>query len=131
MKTENTDYLVDTSAWIEFFKGSEKGKAVASLLKNANKTVTSSHCIGELAYWSFVNGYDFQKMIVILRARSKIVDATTNNWVEAAHKKAQLRPKRKAISLYDTLLLSLQNMTGLIIVTADNDFRGLPNTIML
>jgi predicted nucleic acid-binding protein len=49
--------LFDTSAWIEFFQGTEKGKIIETLLKKENN-FTSIVTFAELTHWCMRTGQE-------------------------------------------------------------------------
>ena len=47
------DYILDTHAWIEYFRGSEAGEQVKRAIENTNNRVYTAECsMGELWEWA-------------------------------------------------------------------------------
>ena len=115
--------VLDTSAWIEYFLGTQKGLAIKEQIKDS-RIIIVSPCLAEVFSWALRQEQDFTEILLVIRQLSTIFEPTTNDWVTAAHKKQQLRKTKKKIGLFDTILLSVQETFDATLLTTDNDFRG-------
>jgi len=131
MTSESTKYLLDTSAWIEFFLGTKKGVVVQEILSAQNTIITTSSSLAEIYDWTLKENKDFAPAVELVRRKSKIIELTLNDWLIATHNRRIQRVEKPKIGIMDCLLLAVQEYSSATIVTKDNDFRGLPNTIML
>ncbi len=133
MSGEQMAYLLDASAWIEHFMGSEKGRIVKRLLDDKRaEIITADSTVAEIFEWAMRNGHDFVILLQIVKKRSRIQEICLNLWLEAAKRKQEAREDgRKGFGLMDALLLAVQDATGATLVTGDAHFTGLKNVKML
>lgn len=125
-------YLLDTSAWIEFLHGTEKGRVVARLVdRTPNNLLTSDASFAEIYAWALREDRDPGDAISFIRNNSELIETYTNLWVEGAHYKCVQRKKRPQFGLVDGILLAVQKLTGATIVTCDPHFKGLKKVRML
>ena len=67
-------YIIDTYAWVEYSKGSEKGLKLFSLLKNTkNELFTPITVLTELKDYCLGSGRDFDELLAVVRSNSHIV----------------------------------------------------------
>jgi predicted nucleic acid-binding protein len=125
-------YLLDTYAWIEFFKASAKGERVAKLLENKkNKIVVCDVVFAEIFGWAIREKHIPGRLIAFIKQHSHIYELYTNIWLEGAAWKERMRLRKKDFGLADALLLSVQSATNATIVTGDPHFKGMKKVIML
>ncbi len=55
--------LLDTFAWVEFFRGTKKGIKVKKILKE-NQCFTSAISLAELSYWCKKEKIEIKKIIL-------------------------------------------------------------------
>lgn len=125
-------YIIDTYAWIEYFKGSKQGLIVKRLLDNSNnKFITIECCISELMGFSLKNALDFDKLYSILRKNSIILPVMRDLWINAAKIRFDLRKTIKNFGLIDSILVAKQQELKCKIVTGDLHFENLKNIVYL
>lgn len=128
--TTNTEFVLDSYAWIEYFNGSPKGRSVKELIK-AKKAVTPTIVIGELStrYGSFK---EWESMLDLIQNAARIVDLTLSIANQAGIFKTQMRKKFKNnFGLADAIILATARENNAKVVTGDRHFKGLPETIFL
>lgn len=126
-------YILDASAWVEFFLGTEKGQEVKTILDDKTAGVFTAHStVSEIFGWTLRKGKSFPRAISVIQRRSKIMELSLNDWVEAAERRHTLREEgRRKFDIMDALLLPMQQHLGATIVSKDTDFQGLPNVLIL
>lgn len=123
-------YLLDTSAWIEYFTGTQAGVRVRELIKDET-VITPESVVSEMYSWALKKNKDFSLALELIRRRSIIYSISLNLWIEAAHIRGELRKRQPKIGLMDALVIASQRATNTTIITKDNDFIGLPDVIIL
>ncbi|MFH1849229.1 MAG: PIN domain-containing protein [archaeon] len=122
-------YILDTYAWIEYFRGSEKGKKVSRIM--GNTLFTLENCIAELRIWCLEEGIDFKRILDIIRECSSIEPINVNNWVEAAEIRQEQRKTQNNFGLMDAIILAKQKEIKGRIVTGDRHFQNLKDVLFI
>jgi|SRR3989344_7021637 len=121
--------LLDTSAWVEYFKGSDRGEFVKKeLLK---KAATSAITLAEISQWIAKNKGDVPFAVKQIKDNSTIVQLEEDILVESGKLYEQLRSTRNKISLIDCIIYTTARIHMLPLLTSDTDFYGLPLVEML
>jgi len=123
-------YLLDTGAWIEYFRGSKRGIAVRALLADG-AVITADSTLAELCTVAAQYGENFPLMLATIQRHGTLQEIYLNLWIEAAAAKMRRRKTHQKFGLIDGILLAVQQVTGATIVTTDTDFSGLPNVLLL
>ncbi len=125
-------FIIDTYAWVEYFKGSKEGKKVKELFENhKNKFITMECCIAELRGWSIRNNINFQEILSIVETNSEVLAVSRDNWINAALIKSEMMKKIRDFGLIDSILVAKQRELKCKIVTADQHFKGLKGIAFL
>ena len=113
--------LIDTSAWIEFFDGSEKGKKVWNFLNSAN-CFTSIITITELTKWAIKNNIDYKNRIERIKKSSNIININEIVALLAGqiNEEYENRP-----GIADSIIYATAKFYKLRVLTSDKDFSGL------
>ena len=118
--------ILDTWAWIEFLKGSEKGEKIKSIIEN-NEIYTSAISIAEISKWVDQNKLEVNERIEKIKQNSKIIYLEETTLIESGKKYNELRKIKKNIGLIDVIIYTTSLLYNLILVTNDEDFSNLPN----
>ena len=127
-----TGYVIDTSAWVEYFLGTDIGKRVSAIVEDETNTViTHSLTIAELA--SIItrkkeNIEEIKKTVFSLSILIDLDHLSAHN-IGKAH--GEIRKKRKKISMTDVTLIHTARKSKAKLVTKDQDFRGMKDVILL
>lgn len=129
--------VIDAYAWIEFFIGSEKGCRVKELLENADEIYTPGTVLAEIARKYIREGADEKTVEARLQAvasASNIAHLDVGTSLEAAKCYSELTATAKKSrlntpSLFDAIVLGTGRSLGSKIVTGDEHFKNLPETI--
>ena len=116
--------IIDSYAWIEYFKASAKGtNAKGFIEKEANELFTLDVCLAEIKFWALGENLDFEEIKKIILSNSAIVESFSSDWLEAAETKFEKRKKHKNFGLVDALLLVKQKQLNATILTGDIHFK--------
>ncbi len=122
--------IVDSSAWIEYFKGGEKGLAVKKYI-DGHELLTSSLSISEIIASFLRNNLPLDAALAFLKVKSSIISIDFSIAENAGKLYHDLRKKNGKISLSDTICLEIAKKHNAKIITFDNDFREIPEAIVL
>ncbi|MFZ3384916.1 MAG: type II toxin-antitoxin system VapC family toxin [Candidatus Methanoperedens sp.] len=125
--------LVDSWAWIEYFKGTQAGEKVKELLENSqDKIIVSTVNIAEV-YNSFLRDYSHPEKYRYAEAsrnameqRSYVYDVDEKIAVDSAKIKHE-----KKWGLGDSIIYATAKREGALVLTGDPHFRGLNEVIFL
>ena len=131
--------VIDAYAWIELLIGSEKGKKVKELIENAYEVYTPSTVLAETARKFLREGTDektINSWLEIITATSVITQIDSATALEAAKchlelaKKAKMS-KQRSPSLFDAIVQATAIINQCKILTGDEHFKNLPETIWI
>lgn len=118
--------LLDTSAWVEYFQGSEKGKKVRNFLVEP-EIYTSAMTLAEISRWFTENNISVDMGITQIKTNSIIIDVEERVLVESGRKYVALRKIKPKIGLIDAIIYVTAVQHNLTLITGDFDFKGLPD----
>lgn len=126
----NYDYLIDSSAWMENFSGTQAGIQVEKVLSQG-KNCTTITVIAELADKFERENILFEKYHEYIKSKTAILSLTEDIALEAAKVKKQLRKNAPDTSLIDAINLTTARHVNAQLVTCDTDFENAPNTLLI
>ena len=116
--------ILDTSAWIEYFKGSKKGIKIKNLIENSC-VHTSAISLAELSKWFYQNGVAFDLILEELKNNSNIIPLDEFLLIQSGKNFIDLRKIKKKIGLIDTIIYTAARTHNLALITTDQDFSDL------
>ncbi|MBI4439000.1 PIN domain-containing protein [Candidatus Woesearchaeota archaeon] len=119
--------VLDTSAWVEYFIGSDRGRKVESFIKEDGALATPMIVLVELACKSARENIDFSSQIGFIRANSAILGFDEEMVIPIAETYASLKARNRKLSLADAIILSTAKSRSALLVTCDSDFSGAGN----
>jgi len=123
-------YLIDTYAWVEYFIGSKRGETVKKIIEDENNVILIPECcLAEVKGWSIRENMDFEELYSIIRKVSDIQCILTQDWLEAATIRSEIRKTRKGFGMIDALILAQQKRIGCKVVSGDPHFERLKDVI--
>ena len=130
MTSTNYRFVMDTHAWIEYFRGTQKGK-IAEGFMHSIIIFTPSIVIGELADIYIRKGYsDWERDVKFVLAKSNAVDLDVEIASKAGAMKNHLRKKFKSnFGLADAIILSTAKKLGAKVLTGDHHFKPLKDCV--
>ena len=131
--------VIDTYAWIELLTGSERGTKVKELMENAEEVYTPGTVLAETARKFLREGTDEKTIntsLEIITTASVITQIDSATAIEAAKCQLELSQKAKISkqntpSLLDAIVYATARINQCKIITGDEHFRNLPETIWL
>ena len=124
--------LFDTSAWIEFFQGTEKGKRVEEILKS-DENFTSIVTFAEMVNWCIKNKLEnkIKDYIEGMKNGSQIIDLSENIATTSGRLNYERKTIEKNWGMMDSFILATAQIYDLKILTKDRQFCDLTNVEML
>ncbi len=125
-------YLIDTYAWVEYFIGSKKGERVKKIIEDENNVIfTPECCLAEIKGWAIRESMDFEELYSITRKVSDIQCILTQDWLEAAAIRSELRKTKEDFGMIDALIIAQQKRIGCKVVSGDPHFEHLKDVILI
>ena len=122
--------LLDTSAWIEFFIGSQEGRQVREVLEEQD-CYTSMASLAEITNWAIKEEADALYLIKTVKQLSTIIVIDEDIAVLAGRLNNERKKAVKKWGMLDSFILATGTLYGLKILTKDGDFRDLPDVTIL
>ena len=131
--------VVDTYAWIEVFIGSEYGEKAKEIIQKSEEAYTPDVVIAEVARKYLKEGVKEQTILerlATIEETSEITPIDKNIALESAKCYLELverakERKLKAPSLFDAILLATARTLGAKLLTGDEHFKGIDETIWI
>ena len=115
----------DTSAWVEYFIGSQKGSKINSILESERgKIVTPIIVLIELSCKAYKENADFDVQQSFIKQNSIIMNLKEELVASIGKTYAEIRRKNKKISLSDAIIIAMASEQKARIITCDSDFRA-------
>ena len=124
-------YLVDSSAWVSYFNGSDAGKEVDSIINSKNKIYIISPIISEVISFAKRNKIDCDLVYEVLLKCSELIPISNTAAKKAGLFHAQKRLADVNFPLVDALILAVADESGLKIITKDSHFKSFKNVLLL
>ena len=122
--------LIDTYAWIEFFRGTESGMEAREVLR-AERSFTSVVSIAEIAEWCLKNNLRLQEYVRAVTKGSVILRLDEQTASIAGTINHERKKTIRGWGMGDSLILATAVSYDLKILTGDSHFKDLPNVRML
>ncbi len=130
---------IDSYAWIEHFSGTEKGKKIKELMDNSNQVYTPGVVLAEVARKYLREGQDaatINSRLDVITSASSIIAIDSQLAFEAATVYLELKENAKKYrlntpGLFDAIILATCRLLQAKIVTGDEHFKNLPETIWI
>jgi tRNA(fMet)-specific endonuclease VapC len=121
----NSDILVDTSAWIDYFNkpDSETGKIVEQILRNG-RAVLAGIVLTEILQGAKIKT-EFDAILESMLALP-LLEASLTTWIEAGRISFALRKKGITIPTTDLIIACLVLENNCSILTLDLHFQEIP-----
>ncbi|MEE8168664.1 MAG: type II toxin-antitoxin system VapC family toxin [Candidatus Hydrothermarchaeales archaeon] len=120
--------LIDSWAWIEYFRGSETGRKAGRIIEDEEEAVVSTINIAEVYRW-VLRFYDEDKAkekVSAMKQRCFVINVTE----EIAIKSAKIKHETK-LGLGDAIILATANQGNARVLTGDPDFKGMEDVVYL
>ena len=125
-------YIIDASAWVEYFEGSQIGEKVKNIVESTENSIyTNVITIAELSSFFKRKNRNFSEAKKSLLSLSVISELNTDFAEDAGVLYIELKKERTSISLVDSIVFLNGKKLNAKIVTKDEDFRGLKEVLLL
>lgn len=115
--------LVDSWAWIEYFKGSSFGAKAKEIIESGDKLLLSTINASEIYHFLLKHKpADAEKLIHFVLSSSFVIPLETPIALKAAKIKYD-----KKIGLADAIVVASAEENDATILTGDEDFKGMKN----
>lgn len=127
-----TRFVVDSWAWIEYFKASSKGFKAKNIIENdQNEIFVPSVVISEVISSTRRQNMNHIEAAKVILALSSIVDVTKEELVDIGILHAEMREKIKDFGLGDSFVLFSARKINAKILTGDPHFKNMKEAIMI
>ncbi len=131
------NFVIDTYAWIEYFKASEMGETAKEYIESEG-AVTPTIVVSEISrklVKDIVLGNETHegrlRRLEFIRASSRIVELDFETAVEAGKISEELSDQAKGGGLADSIILCIARGLNGKVVTGDEHFRKLDNVVFI
>jgi predicted nucleic acid-binding protein len=124
LKKEECNILIDTSAWVDFFRGTSKtADAVAGLIEKGQASICGviSHELIQGA-----KSEDEALHLSGLLSALHYIEMTPDLWIRAGNISSRLRRKGTTLPMSDLLIGAIALEHGLEVLTLDEHFASIP-----
>ncbi len=126
------NFVVDASAWVEYFNGTLIGEKVKEIVENDQNTIyTNVITIAELSSHFTRRNINFNEARRIILSLSSIQPVDVGFAEDAGKIHIALRKERNKFGLADAFVLLTAQKLSAKIITGDEDFRGLKEVVMI
>ena len=124
--------LLDTSAWIELFQGTDNTAIVKNILETG-ENFTSAITFAEIVYWCSRNGLDdkISSYLDGIKNGSTILSLSEAIAISAGKLNYERKKTVKNWGMIDSLILATSLIYDLKILTKDSHFKDLENAEIL
>lgn len=125
-------YVLDTFAWVEYFRGTKKGETVRKCIEEGG-CATPTIAIAELSdvYERGKNNY-WERDLAFIISKTAIINLDQNIAALSGKTKNSIREKyRTKFGLADAIMLSTAQKLEAKVVTGDQHFKKLSEVVFL
>ena len=122
----STTVTFDSSAWIEYFAGTSKGKIVKKYIDENANIFTPSICLMEIKNKYIREGHKFQEQIEFICNISSVIDISK----EIALKGADIKTKFNLYTI-DAIIFTSSQIKKSVLLTSDHHFKDLKDIELL
>ncbi|MBS3081019.1 PIN domain-containing protein [Candidatus Pacearchaeota archaeon] len=123
------EYIIDSYAWVEYFKGSNQGKIARDFIEN-KQSATSVITIAELSEKYEREQRKFDEDFSFIISQTKIIELNTELSILAGKINNENKKKIKNWGMADSIILATAKIKNAKVVTGDEHFRNL-NSVMI
>ncbi|MBS3176832.1 PIN domain-containing protein [Candidatus Woesearchaeota archaeon] len=124
--------IIDSSAWIEYFKGTEKGRLVREqILKQNTLLYTTGLIVAEVCTKFLKEGLPTEEAVTAMKSLTSIIPFDFRVGEEAAKIYINERKKREKFGLADAHVIATARLVKGKILTCDYDFHEISEALVL
>lgn len=126
------NYVIDSWAWIEYFRGSGGAHQTLQQCLEEGNAHTPVIVLAELAAFYAREGYPWRdKDFEFIESKSSIAPLTPALAKNAGQTRQVMRREKPKFGLVDAIIFETAKSLRASVVTGDPHFEGLPNTLFL
>ena len=126
-----SEYVIDSYAWIEYFRGTESGKKVRSFVEGES-AATSVLTLAELREKYLREKWlTFSEDVAYIASRTSLTQVDREIAILAGEINHRRKAEKKGWGMADSLILATARVTSAKVVTGDRHFEGLPDAILI
>ena len=123
-------HVIDSSAWVELIRGTEKGGRIKQVIENS-QIATSIISIAELSDKFERDEQKFEQAFKSIRNSAAILPLTIEIATHSGKLKKMIRTENNKFSLADAIHLATALSQNAKLITTDSDFAGIKEAIVL
>ena len=124
---KNLTVLVDSWAWIEYFKGSQSGLKAKEIIESSQKILLSTINASEIYHFLLKNRpVEAETLIKFVLSSSFLISVDSSIAIKAAKIKYD-----KKIGLADAIVIATAEENNAMILTGDDDFKNIKNVVYI
>jgi len=114
--------VFDSFAWIEYFKGGERARAIKGYVDGGAPIYTPSICLTEIAFKYLREGRNPKERIEFVLDRSQVIETNAEIALDAATAK-----QKYSLHTVDAIVYASSQSKQRMLVTGDIHFKNLPS----
>ncbi len=124
--------LLDSSAWIEYLKGTDKGRKVRENVFQPDTEIFTTWLIAAEICSKFIReSRNTDEIILAISSLAALVSLDYESAQQTAATYIKERNKKSKFGLADAHVVTAARKIGARILTFDNDFENIPEAIIL
>ena len=120
----NYDYVIDSYAWVEYFRGSDEGEIAKDYIEG-KICATASVTIAELSEKYKKENKSFEEDFDFIIAKTKIISLNKDIALIAGEMNYEHKRKIKNWGMSDSIILATAKLLNAKVLTGDKHFRNL------
>ena len=123
--------VIDSYAWVEYFRGSEAGQKAKEYIEGG-ESATASITLAELKEKYVREGASFfDDDLLFIMTSTVLVNLTKDIAVKAGEINAAMKRKVKGWGMADSIILATAQASNASVVTGDKHFEGIEQAILI
>ncbi len=125
------EYVIDSYAWIEYFRGTQSGKVVRPYVEG-DRAATSTLTLAELKEKYLREKWpSFEEDLEFVSARTFVAPVSRSIALLAGELNHMRKKRIKEWGMADSVILATARSASAKVVTGDRHFEGLPDAIIV
>ena len=125
------NYIIDSSAWVEYLKGSTGGKKVSEILKTNDEIYVIFPIISEVVSYIKRNKGNVETAYESIIKNAKIYEITPRIAKETGILHAEKKEKNENFPMVDSLIVCCAKAIQAKIITTDSHFKHFKEAIFI
>ena len=126
----NSKHVIDSYAWIEYFRGSKAGETAKEFIEGGG-ALTPTIVLAELSDKYLRERQDLAEDLFFIKSKSHIVFLDEVTALEAGRLNVTMKKEVNGWGMADSIILATARKNNAKVVTGDEHFRKIKDTILL